>query len=98
MMRRKGEQPLPIYLDRWGPDHPVARSIASGTWWFQAWAMQKATPLERLAKTTGIPQRRLLTLCQRDRVSMAEVDALARAWSVSGADLRASIPSELIVP
>ncbi|WP_162236159.1 MULTISPECIES: helix-turn-helix domain-containing protein [unclassified Sphingomonas] len=57
-----------------------------------------ATPLDRLARTTGIPQRRLSTLCHPDRVSLAEIDALARAWSISAGDLRASIPSELIVP
>lgn len=96
-MRRKGERPLPVYLDSWSDSHPVARSIATGTWWFQAWLTQKATPVDRLSRTTGIPQQRLLTLCQRDRVSLAEIDALARAWCVSAGDLKASIPAELVV-
>lgn len=97
-MRRKGEQPLPIYLDSWSDSHPVARSIATGTWWFQAWMMQKATPIDRLARITGIPSQRLSTLCRPDRVSLAEIDALARAWCVSAGDLRASIPADLVVP
>lgn len=97
-MRRKGERPLPVYMDSWSDDHPVARSIATGSSWFDAWMRQKATPLDRLSRVTGIPQQRLLTLCQRDRVSLAEIDALARAWCVSAGDLKASIPAELIVP
>ncbi len=98
MTRRKGERALPVYLDHWNEAHPVARSVASGMWWFDAWIAQKTTPLDQLARTTGIPRRRLETICQRDRVWLAEIDALARAWSVSAADLRASIPAELVVP
>lgn len=97
MTRRKGEVPLPVYLDSWSASHSVARSVATGAWWFDAWVAQKTTSLDRLARTTGIPRRCLGTLSQRDRVSLAEIDALARAWSVTAADLRASIPSELVV-
>lgn len=97
-MRRKGERPLPVYLDTWSDAHPVARAIATGSWWFDAWVAQKTTPLDTLSRRTGIPRQRLVTISGRDRVSLAELDALARAWSISAADLRASVPPELVVP
>lgn len=97
-MRRKGERPLPVYLDTWSETHPVARAIATGSWWFDAWVAQKTTPHHALSRLTGIPQRRLDTIARKDRVSLAELDALARAWSISAADLRASVPAELVVP
>ncbi|WP_230772050.1 helix-turn-helix transcriptional regulator [Sphingomonas sp. Leaf4] len=98
MTRRKGELPLPVYLDTWTADHPVAKSIVRGTRWFDAWVMQKTTPLDTLSRRTGIPRNRLLTISGGDRVSLAELDALSRAWSVSAADLRQSVPPELVVP
>ncbi len=97
-VKRKGERPLPVYLDTWSPAHPVAQSIARGTWWFDAWVGQKTTPYEKLSRLTGIPPNRLATISARDRVSLAELDALARAWSISAGDLRASVPPELVVP
>ncbi len=98
VVRRKGERPLPVYLDTWSDMQPVARAIATGSWWFDAWVAQKATPYDALSRLTGIPQKRLATISARDRVSLAELDALARAWSISAADLRASVPPELVVP
>ncbi|KQN92128.1 hypothetical protein ASE90_05210 [Sphingomonas sp. Leaf67] len=97
-MRRKGERPLPVYLDTWSDTHPVARAIATGSWWFDAWVAQKTTPYDALSRLTGIPRPRLDTIARKDRVSLAELDALARAWSISAADLRASVPPELVVP
>lgn len=96
-MRRKGEKPLPVRLDAWTADHPVANSIADGSDWFDAWLMQRATPIARLAKQTGISGTRLLTIAAGDQVSQAEVDALARAWSISSADLIASMPDKSVV-
>lgn len=97
MVYRKGERPVPLPLDRWSQAHPLAREIASGTRWFDAWVGQKATPYARLEKLTGIPKRRLLTLSEGGPVSRAEVDALARAWCVSSNDLIASMPDPSIV-
>ncbi len=97
MTRRKGERPVAVTLDTWSPAHPVADAIGSGTYWFDAWVMQKATPIARLAKQTGISATRLLTISAGDRVSQAEVDA--RAWCISARDLVASLPEPtLIIP
>jgi hypothetical protein len=97
-VKRKGERPLPVYLDTWSETHPVARAIATGSWWFDAWVAQKTTPHHALSRLTGIPQKRLAKISARDRVSLAELDAPARAWSISAADLRASVPPDLVVP
>ena len=97
MVYRKGEQPVPYPLDRWSPRHPVARMIATGTRWFDAWASQKTTGYAGLEKLTGIPSRRLRTLSEGGPVSSAEVDGLARAWGVSAEDLIESMPDPSIV-
>lgn len=75
----------------------MAHSIATGARWFDAWLMQRTTPIQRLAAITGIPRARLNTIAQGDRVSLAELNALARAWSISAGDLQASVPAELVV-
>ncbi len=62
-----------------------------------AWVGQRTTHYARLEKLTGIPARRLNTLSEGGSVSRAEVDALARAWCVSTADLIASMPDPSIV-
>lgn len=99
MTRRKGERPVAVRLDSWSADHPVARAIATGDGWFDAWLQQKATPIGRLSKLTGIPGPRLFTIAQDDRISAAELEALARAWSISAADLRASLPDpDMVIP
>ncbi len=97
MTRRKGERPLERRLDRWSSEHPAARMIASGDSWFNAWVAQKATPLRRLSRQTGIGVGRLMTIGQGGHVSRAEIDALARAWTISAADLIASMPDPTIV-
>jgi hypothetical protein len=96
VMRRKGEKPRPIILNREG-NLPVTHAIATGSYWFEAWVMQQNTPWPRLSKTTGIPQNRLLAISSGDDVSRAEVDALARAWSVSSNDLIRSIDGAVSV-
>lgn len=97
MTRRKGERPIARPLDSWTHDHPVARCIREGDYWFGAWQRQNATPLVELAKQTGISVSRLMTMSSGDRVSRAEVDALARAWNISAGDLIASMPSPALV-
>lgn len=87
MTRRKGERPIERPLDRFTPDHPVARTISQGDHWFYAWLAQKSTPLVRLARITGIPAERFFPIQRGGDVSRAELDALARAWSVSTQDL-----------
>lgn len=96
-MRRKGERPIPRRLDEWSPAHPVAHAIATGSKWFTAWQVQKCTPVDKLARQTGISPTRLLTIDAGDHVSRAEIDALARAWTISSADLIASMPDPALV-
>lgn len=96
-MRRKGERPVPRRLLDITPSSPVVRMIADGDHWFAAWAIQQATPLARLARTTGIPAPRLHTIQHGDHVSRAEVDALARAWSVSAEGLIGTLPDRALV-
>jgi hypothetical protein len=97
MTRRKGERPIAVHLDTWSSNHPVYRAIASGDHWFEAWAMQKATPIGRLSDLTGIPGCRLLSITSADRISGAELDALARAWVISSSDLIASIGDQTTI-
>lgn len=91
MARLKGQQPIPRPLRPFTDDHPVARSIRTGDHWFYAWLAQSSTPYVRLAKLTGIPIARFYDISTGGAVSRAEIDALARAWSVSAADLIRSI-------
>ena len=82
----------PVALDHYSDRHPVAHMIATGSYWVSAWLAQKSTPLAALARTTGIPIARLSTISTKGtEVSRAEIDALARAWSVSSEDLIRSI-------
>lgn len=97
MTRRKGERPLARPLENWSAQHPVARAIATGSRWFDAWIGQQSTPLVRLARQTGISAARLMTIQSGDRISRAEIDALARAWRVSAGDLIASMPDSALV-
>ena len=98
MSRRKGERPIPKLLDSWSPEHPVARSIADGSRWFAAWVAQKCTPFQSLSKKTGIETQRRLAIDGGDRVSRAEIDALAIVWNISAGDLIASINKpELVI-
>ncbi len=92
MSRHKGEKPVLKPLATVSAGHPVLRMIADGDGWFQAWMMQECTPLPTLAKITGIQSSRLAALSIGGLVSRAEVDALARAWSVSSAALIGTMP------
>jgi hypothetical protein len=96
-MRRKGEQQISKKLDRWDPDGHIAQSIETGTHWLDAWLMQNGTPYVRLTAMTGIPSQRFAAITQGDVVSRAEIDALARAWSMSAGDLIASIGGRTVI-
>jgi hypothetical protein len=84
-------------LDRFADDHPVAGMIVTGDRWFEAWMAQKATPIGRLSKLTGIPPARLFTIDHGGPVSRAELDALARAWSTTTSDLERSIGDPALI-
>jgi hypothetical protein len=96
-MRRKGERRVPTRLVEITPASPVVRSIAEGDHWFNAWVAEACTPWARLARMTGIPSSRFYAFMAGDRISRAEIDALARAWSVSGADLISTLPDPSLV-
>jgi hypothetical protein len=82
---------MPQQLQRWSDDHLVARMIRDGDYWFGAWVGQMATPYVKLTKRTGIPAGRLVAIDRGDVVSRSELEALARAWSISAVDLERSI-------
>jgi len=96
-MRRKGEKRIPRLLDRWSPEHPVAHAIATGSSWFTAWQMQKCIPIAKLAKQIGIAAERLTAIGHGDHLARTELDALARAWTISAGDLIASMPDPSLV-
>jgi hypothetical protein len=54
-MRRKGERPLPVYLDTWSETHPVAHAIATSSWRFDAWVAQKTTPISGILTMSYSP-------------------------------------------
>lgn len=97
MSRRKGERPIAVLLDAWSDSHPVAHAIRTGDVWFGAWQRQKCLPLAKLSRLTGIPVPRLMTLERGESIARSEVEALSRAWSVSAADLIASMPAPDLV-
>lgn len=98
MSRRKGEQPVRKPLAELSAGHPVVRMVANGDHWFEAWVRQECTPYARLQQLTGIPTTRLATLSrQGERVSRAEIDALARAWCVSSEGLISTLPDRSLV-
>ena len=96
-MRRKGEKPVPRTLLAITPSSPVMRMIADGDTWFNAWTFQQSTPLARLARMTGLTVARLYAIEHGDRVSRTEIDALARAWSVSADGLIGTLPDRSLV-
>ena len=96
-MRRKGERPVPKRLLHITPSSPVMRMIATGDSWFNAWTFQQSTPLARLARTTGLDVARLHAIQRGDRISRAEIDALARAWCVSAEGRIGTLPDRALV-
>ena len=73
--------------------HPVARSIANGSRWFDAWHAQYGRSYDQLAKQSGIVVQRLHGLSGGQPVSCDEIIALASVWGVQREDVIASIPS-----
>jgi len=93
-MRRKGERKIPRdYLyEPYGGGHPVARSIATGTTWFEAWCFQNTLTWPRLKKATGIEAERAMQIVRGAPITRAELDALAKACGVQPSDIIASLP------
>jgi hypothetical protein len=94
--RRKGERPVTKQLVVLTPGSPVRRSIAEGDHWSDAWVAEASTPWVRLVRDT-VPTRRFMAIRGGDRMSRAELDALARAWSVSSGDLISTLPDRSLV-
>lgn len=91
MSRRKGERPIKKVERPYGPGHPVARWIAGGSGWFDAWVGQMLTPYVVLTKKTGIIEARLFELSYGAAPTLSEVSALAKVWFVPPEGLLASI-------
>lgn len=93
-MRRKQERKLPRdYLyEPYGVSHPLARTIATGTHWFEAWCFQHTLTYPRLKKATGITADRAMQIVRGAPITRAELDALAKACGVQPADIIASLP------
>lgn len=80
--------------------HAVVAGDAHDRRWrhmVQPWTFQQSTPLVRLARMTGLTVARLDAIEHGDRVSRDEIDALARAWSVSAEGLIGTLPDRSLV-
>lgn len=98
--RHKGAKPVDFsqFYQPYGLGHCVARSIATGTRWIDAWQFQYA-PGGKLhggrgmvGKVTGIDRDRWDALRLGATVTMREVTALADAYGVQPHDIIASLP------
>lgn len=92
-MRRKGERKLEKHWPAWGPEHPIARSMASGSEWFTSWVGQTATPWPIITRKTKIPKDRLWELERGAEPTDAEYELLASLWDCPVEDLRTSHPA-----
>lgn len=97
MSRRKFERPILKELEVWSAKHPVARSIASGSHWFEAWLGQKCTPYQVIARKAGISPERSYAIGRNAPITLAEVKALAALWHIEPDDLIASMSNPELV-
>jgi len=95
MGRRKGEAKLPRdYLySPYDQTHPVARAIATGSSWFEAWCFQYSLTWPRLKRMTGISADRAAQLARGAAITPAELVDLAKACGVQPSDIIASLPN-----
>lgn len=93
MAHRKGFPRIPLKLDEWDKNSPTARDIRQGTHWFDAWQAHRGMIDTRISHLSGIPRERFYAMRQGDKISRAEVDALACVFSVSANDLIKSMDS-----
>ncbi|PZU56337.1 MAG: hypothetical protein DI547_16845 [Sphingobium sp.] len=96
-MRRKGERPVEHQREPYGPGHPVAQSIATGTGWFDAWTQQYCTPWEILARRSGVPVNRIAEICFGASITRSEVEAFAPIWHSEPEDVLASLPDRSLL-
>jgi hypothetical protein len=96
-MRRKGERKLTRTWPEWGPKHPVAHNIATGNHWLDAWTAEASTPWEKLSRSSGVPLGRIRAMSQGDRLTRAELTALATAWRADPAQVEASLGDPLLL-
>lgn len=89
--RYRWKKPPGWMYQPYGPDHSVARAIATGSQWFHAWITQYCLPIPRLKKA-GIPPDRAEALGRGALITMAEVELLAAACDVRPSDIIASLP------
>lgn len=97
MTRHKGAKPVERRWADWGPNHPVARIISTGTHWLDAWTAQACVPWERLSKASGVPMGRILAIARGDRLTRAELEGFALAWRVDPAQVVASLADPLLL-
>ena len=91
MVSRKGERPIEKQVIDYSPDHPVARGVADGDHWMDAWLGQMCTPWETITRKTGITRERIEVLTDDAEPTPEEIDKLAALWWVTPEGLRRSI-------
>lgn len=99
MIQRRNRPHIPrdFLYEPYGPGHAIARAMASGTHWFEAWTFQYALYGERLRKMAGIGPARAEALRRGAPITRAELDGLAVACGVQTADVIASLPDPALL-
>lgn len=96
MRRVADHRPARAWPD-WGPQHPVARTIATGNHWLDAWTAETSTPWDRLERTSGVSVGRLMAMASGGRLTRAELDKPAAAWKADAAQVIASLGDPLLL-
>lgn len=76
VVRRKGERPLPVYLDTWSITHSAAQSVARGTWHLDASVGQTATTYKKRSRSASISPLRLAVISANGWMSLADMTGL----------------------
>lgn len=91
MVYRKGERPIEKQIVDYSPDHPVARGIADGDHWLDAWLGQMCTPWDAITRKTGLARERIEELNDDAEPTSDEIEKLAAIWWTTPEGLRRSI-------
>ncbi len=91
MVYRKGERPVVKVIRPYDARHPVAKRIAEGDHWLDAWLGQMSTPWEKIARKTGITRARIEELNDDAEPTGEELDKLAALWRTTPEGLRKAI-------
>jgi hypothetical protein len=97
MVRHKGAKPFKKSWMPWGDRHPVARMIATGDPWFQAWCFQACTIIPVLARKSGVSAGRLRAIDLGDQLTRSELEAIAAVWGVDPSHVIASLPDPALL-